>query len=367
MRIAIRELWRKPGRFAIAGTSLTLLVLLLLFLGGLLDGLYLGSTGAIRSVDADSIVFSNDSRESFLRSSVGPAERTAIEGVPGVTEVGGLGLTLLGVTIPGETDIVDGSITAFELSSESLPAPPAPGTAYADDRLESLGASIGDVVKVGPAEVPLEIVGWVSDSNYLLQNGLWVDPATWRDVQNANRPDAPVQPDEFQVFVVRGDVDGDGAALSTAIDDATGTTTSLSEDEAVLAVPGVKEQVSTFNAILGVTIFVVGLVVGLFFALLVLERTGIYAVLKAVGAPSRRLVAGVVTQSVAVALGAYLIGGTLTWLLSLVIPPAVPFEFAASRAVGLLVAVLAASIVGALVTFRRIIRIDPATAIGGGV
>lgn len=41
MRLAVRELLRRPGRFTVVGGALTVLVLLLLFLGGLLDGLYL--------------------------------------------------------------------------------------------------------------------------------------------------------------------------------------------------------------------------------------------------------------------------------------------------------------------------------------
>ena len=39
MRLALRELRRRPGRFEVATTILTLVAVLLMFLGGLLDGL----------------------------------------------------------------------------------------------------------------------------------------------------------------------------------------------------------------------------------------------------------------------------------------------------------------------------------------
>ena len=39
MRLALRELVRRPGRFAVATAILTLIAALLMFLGGLLDGL----------------------------------------------------------------------------------------------------------------------------------------------------------------------------------------------------------------------------------------------------------------------------------------------------------------------------------------
>lgn len=366
MRIAVLELVRRPARFAVAGLALTLLTLLLLFLGALLDGLYLNSTGAIRAHDADAVVFSDDARESFLRSTVDNELRSDLLALDETGEVGGLGFSLLGVEVPGEDETVDGAIAGYELSSSSLPAPPPPGEAHADRRMGDFGAELGMTVEVGPAEVPLVITGWVDDTNYLLQNALWVAPETWRAVQNANRPDAPVAADEFQVFVVRAADGVDGDTLPAAVDQQLGGTESLSEIDAAFAVPGVTEQNRTFSAVIGVTVFVAGLVVALFFALLTLERQGQYAMFKALGASSPRLVAGVVVQSAAVAAGAFALGGLLTAGLSLVIPPAVPAQFEPSRVIFTLIAVLAASLIGSLISLRRIFRIDPATALGAG-
>lgn len=366
MRVSLLELRRRPGRFAVAGSALTLLSVLLLFLGGLLDGLFLNSTGAIRANDADAIVFSDDARTSFLRSSVDVTTRTRVAAVDGVEAVGGLGISLLGLEIPGETEIADGAIAGYELASAKLPAPPPPGTAYADRRLEAFGAELGHTVLVGPAGVPLELVAWVDDTNYLLQGGLWVEPDTWRDVQNRNRPDAPVAGDEFQVLVVRTAADADAALVRDAIDTATGTTEALSERDAVFAVPGVTEQNSTFGAIIWVTVFVAGLVSALFFALMTIERQGLYAVLKAVGARSTTLVVGVVTQALVVAAGAFAIAGAITFLLSLALPPDVPAQFEIGRAAITLTSVVIASVLGALISLRRIISIDPASALGAG-
>ena len=49
MRIALKELIRRPGRFVTATVILTLIAILLMFLGGLLDGLIRASTGVLRS------------------------------------------------------------------------------------------------------------------------------------------------------------------------------------------------------------------------------------------------------------------------------------------------------------------------------
>ena len=366
MRLAMRELMRRPARFVSAGGPLTLLVLLMLFLGWLLDGLFLGSTGAIRAHGADGFVFSADARESLLRSSVDEGDLNAIAAVDGVESVSGIGVSLLGAEVPGEDDAANVVVAGYQLASDVLPDPPAPGTAWADRQLNALGAGIGDVMLIGPAATPIEIVGWVDDTNYLLLNTLWVDPETWREIQNANRPDAIVAPGEFQVAAVTT-VDGvDEAAVRSAIDATLGTET-LTEQEAVLAIPGVPEQNATIGAVIYATAVVVALVVGLFFALITLERTGIYALLKAIGVHNRSLAVGLVTQALLVALVAFIAGGALGLLLGSVMPAEIPLELSVGRAVFVLIAVAVAAVAGSLASLRRIVRIDPASAIGAGV
>lgn len=360
MNLAITELRRQPTRFAVATVVLTFLSVLLLFLGGLLDGLYLGSTGAIRAQDADAIVYSADARDSFLRSRVDADLRATVESAPGVTDVGGIGFVLLGARVPGETELADVAVAGYEIAPNGVPAPPPSGSGWADSRLESFGVSKGDVLLVGPAETPITVAGFVDDTNYLLQGGLWVDLATWRLTQNANRPDAFVGDDIVQALVIRGSGD-----LPTEVDAATGdATATLTRDDAVLALPGVKEQRATFNQIIYSTLVVVLAIVGLFFSLLTLERTGLYGVLKAIGASSRRLFAGVVVQAVIVALIAFVIGSLFVLALSAVLPAELPLQLTPGRFVFTAAGLIVAAIVGSAISLRRVTRIDPASAIG---
>jgi putative ABC transport system permease protein len=362
MNLALTELRRRPGRFTVATIVLTFLSLLLLLLGGLLDGLFLGSTGAIRAQQADVIVYSDTARDSFLRSRLTADVRSEVEAAPGVQEVGGLGFTLLGASVPGETDLADVAVAGYELAPSGVPDPPPAGHAWADERLQDAGVSIGDELLVGPARTPVIVDGWVEDTNYLLQGALWVTLDTWREVQNANRPDAFVADGVVQVLVVRGDTSA--AELATAIDTATGVTSTLTRDDAVFALPGVREQDSTFTAIIWSTLVVVLAVVGLFFSLLTLERTGLYGVLKAIGASTQRLFAGVVLQAVVVAVIAFVVGGILAFLADTALPSEIPLQLTVGRYVFTFVALVVAAVLGSAISLRRVTRIDPASAIG---
>ena len=364
MRLALKELRRRPGRFATATVILTLIAILLMFLGGLLDGLIAISTGAIRAQDADAIVYSDTAQASFVRSRIEPGLRAQVETVDGVTEVGGIGNVQLGARVPGNgpRDLASVALFGDELAPESVPDAPAYGQAWADESIKADGVEEGMVIEVGPARTPIEIVGFVEDTNFNGQSSLWASPDTWRDTLSANRPDAQLGPDVFQALIVRGD----GDDLPGAIDAATGgAADSYTVDGAVDAIPGITEQQATFNQIIGVTVAIALVVIGLFFALLTVERTSLYGVLKALGAKSSTIFAGLVAQAVVVTAIAATIAGALVVLLDVLLPPgSIPLLVTPTRillSVGLL---LVAAVLGWSFSLRRVLRIDPASAIG---
>lgn len=366
MKLALRELVRRPGRFVTATVILTLIAVLLMFLGGLLDGLIRASTGAVRAQDADAIVYSESSRASFLRSRIEPTERQEIEEIDGVTETGGLGVALLGARVPGNgpRDLADVAVWGYELAPTGVPAPSGPGEAWADDVLRSEGVELGHELLIGPARTPITVVGWVSDTAYSGQGSLWVDAATWRDVLTANRPDAVLAPDVFQALVVRSD--GDAADVVTAIETELGEQlAAYTIPDAIDAIPGVTEQQTTFNQILGVTVVIALVVIALFFALLTVERTALYGVLKALGARSLTIFAGLAVQAVVVTAVAAMIAGGVVVVLDLLIPPgSIPLSISATRIVISVVMLLVAAVVGCAFSLRRVLRVDPASALG---
>ncbi len=134
--------------------------------------------------------------------------------------------------------------------------------------------------------------------------------------------------------------------------------------EAIEALPVVQQQSSTFEGIIGVTFIVTLLVVALFFALITLERVALYAVLKALGAGTKDLMAGISAQAVCVSVVALLLGFGLSLIFTNLLPAELPVRVVPSRLVQIAVGVVLTSLVGSLFSLRRVLRIDPAEAIG---
>jgi putative ABC transport system permease protein len=257
-------------------------------------------------------------------------------------------------------------VFGYELPPAGVPAPPGDGQVWADAELEADGVAAGTQMLVGPARTPITVAGIVHDTSYSGQASLWGSPATWRAVTAANRPDVVVAPGVSQALVIAAAPGTDPAALASAVDAATAPAThTVTIDAAIAAMPGVAQQRSTFAQIIGVTVIVALVVVALFFALIVVERTSLYGVLKAMGARRSALVGGVVAQAVAVSLLAAAIGAGLAAVLAAALPPgSIPFALSAGRVTSSVALVLVASVLGCLTSLRRVLRIDPASAIG---
>ena len=99
--------------------------------------------------------------------------------------------------------------------------------------------------------------------------------------------------------------------------------------------------------------------------LALLDNNSAEAVLKAVGARTSTLFAGLVVQAVAVTAIAVVIAAGLALLLDAVIPPgSIPLDVTARRIVSSAVLLLIAAVAGCAFSLRRVLRVEPASAIG---
>ena len=372
MQLAIAEIRRRRGRWASIIGAVAFIVFLVLILAALADGLFIGSTGALRNSDADAYVYSADGRRSLVRSALPVEDLESVAAVAGVADAGALGI--LRATAATDGDLFDVAVIGHlpgrvgEPTALTAGRRPETGEEFvglADLSLRDKGIESGSSVLLTGSAQPVEVVGFVSDARYLLADTLWVTLETWESLRFEIRPETVGSGSVAQAFPIAVS-DGTGVeAVIAAIDAALGTTETVTTDEAILSLPGVEQQASTFTAIIVVSFVVVGIVIALFFALITLEKRGQLAILKAIGSSNYLLLRGVLIQALIATVAGYGLGFALSRLLALVLPPAVPVEFLAGTARTLFLATIVMGALGAVLSFRRIIRIDPASALGG--
>jgi putative ABC transport system permease protein len=372
MLLALAEIRRHRGRFAAVTATLALLAFLVLVLAGLSDGLWYGATGAIRNTHADLEVFSADSLLSLERSSLPLATADRVRQVPGVADVGAVGSLLAPASGPDGQEL-DVAVLGFVpgrpgsppvVVAGRLPAAGERGVAAADATLRRR-VRLGQPITVAGSGLPLRIVGFVDDARYQLQPTLWTTIQSWQAIRDQVRPERRTSQPTVQALPVRLAPGATPAKVARQIDTTLGTTRTVPRGRAVLAIPGAKQMRATFGQIITTTLLVAALVVALFFALLVVERRGLLAMLKALGASNRRLAGGLLVQALLATATGLAVGGLLAWAMTAMLPPTFPAVFRASTTVTLVAATLATGTVGAALSLRRVLRIDPAQALGG--
>ncbi len=358
MRIALKELRRRSGRFVPVLVAMTLLVMLLVVLGAFLDGLANSATGVLRAQGDRLLVVADDADLSPTRSSLDPGVGDELGSIDGVEAVGWLSQISTTATIindAGNEDIENIVLVGHDLGTDTVPAPSGPGEAVVDRKLAALsGIAEGDELLVGPGQEPLTVTELVEDVS-AGSPSVWVSTDVWLDLAGSIDPTTtPAR----QVAVV--ETTGTPDTLAAAVDGVEVVTV----DEAIAADEVVTQQSGTFQGIIAVTFVVTLLVVALFFILLTIERIRLYAVLKAIGARSRDLISGLAVQAIVVATTALVLGIGISLILLQFVPPDLPLVVVPSRLVVLAVATIVVAVLGALGTLRRILRIDPADAIG---
>ena len=374
MRLALAEILRRRGRWVSIVGAVAFIVFLVLVLAALADGLFIGMAGALKTGDADALVYSSDGRRSLIRSELPISALSSVAAVEGVADAGALGVLLATAATGADSfDIaVMGHLPGHAGEPTSLvegrrPELGEPFVGLADVSLRAEGILLGDSVTLTSSSHPVEVVGFVEDAQYLLAGTLWVPLETWEKLRFEVRPETVGLGSVAQAFPILVDEGADVEAVAAAVDRALTTTETVTTDEAILALPGVEQQQSTFTAIIVVSFLVVGIVIGLFFALITLEKRGQFAILKAIGSSNPFLLRGVLVQALIATVAGYALGFGLSRSLTLILPSTVPVVFLPTTALSLFLATVAMGALGAVFSFRRIARIDPASALGGDV
>ena len=407
--LSLRELSFARGRFALMGTVVALIALLMVLLSGLSVGLVNDGVSGLQKLPATSLAFQKDVEKSsaYSRSIVGPDAVEAWAARPDVTDAVPFGNTLVNARTDRDVEI---DLALFGVELGSFVDPEADEGRRLDGKGEIVisataaddGVAVGDTVILDPSGLELEVVGVLDGQHTFGHVDVgYVALASWQEARVGVRPGDTVEPriyEEFTAVAVRA-AGGDEADLAAG-DDAAGTT-SMTLEQSFDASPGYSAETSTLQLIQGFLYLISALVVGAFFTVVTIQRRGEIAVLGALGASKAYLLVESLVQSlvllvvsVGVGVGAgvglgSLIGatdmpfaldaGAITFaailllvlgvgagvgLGSLIGATDMPFALDAGAITFAAILLLVLGVAGAAVAVLRITRVDPVTALG---
>ncbi|MGV9522320.1 ABC transporter permease [Streptomyces griseus] len=356
MFVAWRDLRFAKGRFALMGTVVVLITLLVGLLSGLTAGLARENTSAVTGLDADHLAFAappDGQTESFADSTVREDDWRAWAARPGVEAAQPVGIRTLNATA-GERSA---AVSAFGVEPDGTLGPDGigPGRVVLSVRAaEDLGAAAGDRIRLGRAE--RQVAAVATDASYSHTPVVWTTLDDWQ--QTGHDGAGPAEQATVIALTTTGGVD------LAAGDEAAGTST-LALDDSLTAIGSYQAENGSLQLMRGFLFAISALVIGAFFTVWTIQRSGDVAVLKALGASTPYLLRDALGQAVVMlALGTGLGTALAAGAGALIGGGAVPFVLDASTVLVPAAVMIALGALGAALSVRRITAVDPLTALG---
>lgn len=365
MFVAWRDLRFARGRFALMGTVVVLITLLVGLLSGLTAGLARENTSAVTGLNADRLAFAapvDGQSVSFTDSTVDESAWRSWAGRPGVTAAQPLGIrTLNAATGDGQRTA---AVSAFGAEPDGGLAPGGVGegrVVLSERAADDLGAGAGDTVRLGAAE--LSVAAVAGDASYSHTPVVWTSLDDWQRFGNGGAGVAGTPAAAEQATVIALTTTGD--ADLAAGDRAAGTST-LTLDDSLTAIGSYQAENGSLQLMRGFLFAISALVIGAFFTVWTIQRSGDVAVLKALGASTPYLLRDALGQAVVMLAVGTGVGTALAAGIGALVGGggAVPFVLDASTVLVPAAVMIALGALGAALSIRRITAVDPLTALG---
>lgn len=360
MFVAWRDLKFAKGRFALMGTVIVLITLLVGLLSGLTAGLGRQNVSAITGLPADRIAFQAPGEGqgvSYSNSTVTEKQWQQWAEAPGVTGAEPLGIATTRATAGNRS----AGVSAFGVRPGSHLAP---GSGRIDGRsavlstraADDLGVKAGDSVTLAGQRLTVAAVR--GDASFSHTPVVWISLDVWQKI-------APPT----------GTGDGSPAATVVALTTTSGAdlvatdrqagTKTVSVDDSLSAIGSYTSENGSLQLMRGFLFAISALVIGAFFTVWTIQRSGDVAVLKALGASTATLLKDAIGQAVVLLAGGTLLGtGIAAALGALVAGSAVPFVLTPVTVLLPAAVIVVLGALGAALAIRRITSVDPLTALG---
>ena len=373
MWFALRHVRSGRTRFTLFAALVALVSGLIMLLTGLGLGLGDASISGMNQVDADAVVEQNGVRLSIGRSLVDLSTVEKAAAVKGVKSAEPLGLYTVSVrgTNTGKGPADDIALNGAREGSWVLPDGSQSmnaNTAVADTALEDLGYKVGDTISVEPSKRKLTIGAFVDAGTYSHLPMVFVPVKTWQQVRFGPVDGVgQIPPGAYkQVSAVALQLtDTKAPAIETAL--ANDNLTVATGKAATAATPGYKEETGTISLMVFFLYLIGALLVATFFWNATVQRTGEFAVMRAIGAGRSRMVREHLVEVSLIALTGLVAAVILSTGISALLPQGVPFLLPFATVISTAIGLFIISLIAGAISLRKVIKVDPLLALGRNV
>lgn len=352
MFLAIKEILHNKAHYLLVVVTFVLIAYLVFFLTGLATGLARNNRTAIDALPGNYVLMSKYANKNLLSSSLTKQQ---------VDKVANKHTAVLGqVSVVAENTSTDKKVNSnvfgINLTGKLKPTvtsgrmPRNNHEVLADDSVTNEGLHKGDRITLNGSDQKYRIVGFTHDRRFYTVPVFYTTLATFRQLKygqaNVANASIVISTRPFKTIPAK--------------------TQQINRATLINNIPGYTAETSTFALMIGSMIGIMLLIIGIFMYILTIQKISMYGVMRAQGIRTRSIIAALFWQILILAVVGVGIGAGLLGITQFILPKKMPFYANPTLFSSIAAALVVMSLVGGLFSLRRIIKVDPLAAIGGG-
>lgn len=359
MKLAWKEIRHNKKKYALIEGVLVLMVFMVLFLSGLASGLARAVSAVIEIQPAAYYAVSEDSEKLLNLSKL---DEDKIEQIKLQTsqKVAPFNVQRMNLNRIGDSTKIDVSYVALEEGSFLSPKITEGNSLdfsktdiVLNETFKEEGIKLGDEVEDSATGTRFRVVGFTKGAYYGHVAAGYISTQSYQKILQTVNPNA-------QKFYHGVAIEGN------ELDEIQVPGVEIVEKAEIISnIPGYSAEQTTINMIVWVLVVISAAILGVFFYIITIQKEKQFGVLKAIGMPMSKITQMIIGQVLILTCVSVVAGNLITWGMSLMLPPAMPFYLKEGQAILVSVVFIVVSVVCSVFSTIKVSNVDPMISIGG--
>lgn len=342
MNMGWKEIKKNKARFIILGSIVFLVSFLTLIISGLSNGLSQDNAALIKNLPEGTFYLNEDADETYNLSKIDEdIKEKLVEENDDATPMS------IQMGFVDDKDDKQLSVAFVTAKDTDLFPDVKEGEVILDESLKEKGVKVGDIVTNNQLSEDLKVKGFVEQEKFSHSPVAFINPTNYQEMYRIM---------EMQmVFVPEKNHEIEQSGLQA-----------FSTKDFLNTIPSYSAEQLSLNMIVWFLVVISGMLFGIFFYMMNVQKIGLYGILKAIGVKTSALFKMMWTQMIIITIVALALSIGFTQLFSIVAPEGMPFHLPIATSVQLAAVFVIIGFIGATLSGLQIKRIQPLQAIQQG-
>src|SRR5690625_61951 len=342
MKMAWKEIIKNKSRFIILGSIVFLVSFLTLIISGLSNGLSQDNAALIKDMPEGTFYMNEDADETYNLSKIDQDTEDKI--IKENDDATALSIQMGFVDDSNDKQLSVAFVTTI---NPGLFPDVADGEILLDESLKDKGLEVGDKLTSNQLSEDFTVKGFVEQQKFSHSPVAFISPSNYKEMYHTDKMQ--------MVFVPGKDKPASINGLQT-----------FSNKEFLNTIPSYSAEQLSLNMIVWFLVVISGMLFGIFFYMMNVQKIGLYGILKAIGVKTSKLFQMMWTQMVVITAVALALSVGLSQLFAAVAPEGMPFHLPLATTGQLAVVFIVIGFIGATLSGIQIKKIQPLQAIQQG-